>query len=105
MIPDCRHDGKSNVQPDELGDALRYHRERARLSRRQLSALSGISETAIYDVEHGKETIKLQTLLPLLNTLNLSLRLDGPLMDEFTSERGHPRDHSAGGGTDVHLKP
>lgn len=105
MFPNCRYDGKLAVQPDELGDALRYHRERARLSRRQLSALSGISETAIYDVEHGKETVKLQTLLPLLDTLNLSLRLDGPLMDEFTSARGHLRDHAAGGGTDVHPQP
>jgi transcriptional regulator with XRE-family HTH domain len=69
--------------PSCLGPLLRYHRERAGLSRRALSALSGVSETAIYDAEHGKPTVRLQTLTHLLGALNLSLHVDGPLVAEY----------------------
>jgi transcriptional regulator with XRE-family HTH domain len=69
--------------PDRLGPLLRYHRERAGLSRRALSALSAVSETAIYDAEHGKPTVQLQTLYALLDALNLSLHVDGPLVAEY----------------------
>lgn len=71
-----------------FGPLLRYHRERAGLSRRSLSALSDVSETAIYDAEHGKPTVRLDTLLALFGVLNLSLRVEGPLVDEF--ERSAP---------------
>lgn len=67
----------------QVGPLLRYHRERAGLSRRALSALADVSETAIYDVEHGKPTVRLDTLLALFDALNLSLRVKGPLVDEF----------------------
>ncbi|MDT0631426.1 helix-turn-helix domain-containing protein [Rubrivirga litoralis] len=68
---------------DDPGPLLRYHRERASLSRRALSALSGVSETAIYDAEHGKPTVRLDTLLALLKALNLSLHVEGPLVAEY----------------------
>lgn len=68
---------------DDPGPLLRYHRERAGLSRRALSALSGVSETAIYDVEHGRPTVQLDTLLALLAALNLSLHVEGPLVAEY----------------------
>ena len=68
---------------DDPGPLLRYHRERAGLSRRALSALSGVSETAIYDAEHGKPTVRLDTLLALLRALNLSLHVEGPLVAEY----------------------
>ena len=71
------------MRADTLGPLLRYHRERAGLSRRALSALSGVSETAIYDAEHGKPTVRLDTLLALFGVLNLSLRVDGPLVAEY----------------------
>ena len=71
------------MRADTLGPLLRYHRERASLSRRALADLSGVSETAIYDTEHGKPTVRLDTLLALFGVLNLSLRVDGPLVAEY----------------------
>ena len=71
------------MRADTLGPLLRYHRERAGLSRRALADLSGVSETAIYDAEHGKPTVRLDTLLALFGVLNLSFRVDGPLVAEF----------------------
>ena len=71
------------MRPDALGPLLRYHRERAGLSRRALADLSGVGETAIYDAEKGKPTVRLDTLLALLSALNLKLRVEGPLVAEF----------------------
>lgn len=63
-----------------LGTVARFHRERAGLSRRALSELAGVSETAIYDVEHDKSTVQLQTVVLLFNVLNVQLRYESPLM-------------------------
>ena len=68
---------------DLLGDIIRFHRDRAGLSRVELATIAGIGKTAIYDVEKGKKTVRLKTLLVILDTLNLRLELDGPLMAEF----------------------
>ncbi|MBN4056356.1 helix-turn-helix transcriptional regulator [Rhodothermus sp. AH-315-K08] len=72
---------------DNLAQAIRYHRKQAGLSRKDLSMLSGVSQTAIYDVEQGKPTVQLATVLPLLDSLNLALRLEGPLMEQFRDRR------------------
>lgn len=71
------------IDPSTLGRAVRFHREAAGLSRRALSELAGVGTTALYDVEHGKETAQLRTVLRLLEALNVDLRLASPLMDRF----------------------
>ena len=66
-----------------LGTVVRYHRERAGLSRRELSTLADVSQTAIYDVEHDKPTVRLLTVTRLLQVLNVRMRFDSPLMAEL----------------------
>jgi HTH-type transcriptional regulator / antitoxin HipB len=73
------------LQPPTIGRIIRFHREAAGLSRQALSELAGVGTTALYDVEHGKETVQLRTLLRLLEALNIDLRLDGPLMEQFAA--------------------
>lgn len=73
-------------QPKSIGRAVRAHREAAGLSRRALSELAGVGTTALYDVEHGKETVQLRTLLRLLDALNIDLRLESPLMERLDLE-------------------
>ncbi|MFT5318142.1 MAG: HTH-type transcriptional regulator/antitoxin HipB, partial [Chlamydiales bacterium] len=60
-----------------------FHRKRAGLSRIQLAELAGIGKTAVYDVEHGKESVKLNTLIKILNTLNIQIHLNGPFSKEY----------------------
>lgn len=50
---------QSAVSAEHLGSLLRYHRERAGLSRRALSELCGASETAIYDAQGSKVMARL----------------------------------------------
>jgi transcriptional regulator with XRE-family HTH domain len=66
-----------------VGRIIQFHRKKARLTRIELSAIAGVGKTVIYDIEHGKETIRLNTLLKICKALNLSLTIDGPLMDRF----------------------
>lgn len=73
---------------DNLAKAIRYHRKQAGLTRKDLSMLSGVGQTAIYDVEHGKPTVQLSTVTALLDALNLTLKLEGPLMPAFRDDEG-----------------
>lgn len=76
------------LQSNTLGRAVLFHRKAAGLSRQALSELAGVGTTAVYDIEHGKETVQLRTLLRLLHTLNVDVRLVSPLMERFEAE--HP---------------
>jgi HTH-type transcriptional regulator/antitoxin HipB len=69
---------------DLIGKAVRFHRKRAGLSQHALADLAGIGKTSVFDIEKGKVTVHLATLLAVLQTLNISLLLDSPLMAEFT---------------------
>ncbi len=71
----------------ELGNIIRYHRKMSGLSRVACAQLAGIGKTAIYDIEHGKETIQLRTLLKLMKLLNIKLELQSPLMKNYYDEK------------------
>ncbi len=45
--------------------------------------VAGVGKTVIYDIEHGKETVRIKTLLKILNALNITMLLDGPIMEHF----------------------
>ena len=74
-------DARSTVR---IGEIVRFHRKRAGLSQHALADLAGIGKTSVFDIEKGKSTVRLATLLAVLRTLNISMRMDSPLMAEFT---------------------
>jgi transcriptional regulator with XRE-family HTH domain len=63
-----------------LGQIIREHRKASGLSRMECARLAGIGKTVLYDIEHGKASVQLDTLLKVLNTLNISLSLSSPLL-------------------------
>jgi HTH-type transcriptional regulator / antitoxin HipB len=67
----------------ELGSVVRFHRSRSGLSRIDLADIDGVGKTVVYDIENGKETVRLNTLLKVLSALNISIYLDSPLMDRY----------------------
>lgn len=71
------------LDPTLIARMTRFHRKRAGLSRIQLAQLAGIGKTAVFDIENGKSTVRLATLRALLNSLNISVRWESPLMPEF----------------------
>jgi len=69
---------------ENLGRIILFHRKKAGLSRIDLAMVSGVGKTVIYDIENGKGTVRLKTLLKILDALNISVLLDSPLMERFT---------------------
>ena len=67
----------------EIGPIVRYHRRQAGLSRTDLADIAGVGKTVIYDIENGKTTIRLNTLLKVMDALNIAISLDSPLMDRY----------------------
>ena len=72
------------LEPQKLAAIIRYHRKTAKLSQLQLAELAGVGKTVVYDIEKGKQTIKLITLRKILNVLNIKVQLTSPLMDQLT---------------------
>ena len=70
----------------QLAEVIRLHRKAARLSRVQLAELSGVGKTVIYDIEKGKESVQLNTLVKILKVLNITIVLKSPLMDNHKHE-------------------
>jgi len=53
------------------------------MSRLELAQLAGIGKTVIYDIEHGKKTVKWSTVISILSALNISIEFKSPLMNEY----------------------
>ena len=63
-----------------IARAVQQHRKAAKLSQRELAELAGVGKTAVFDIEHGKSTTQVDTLLKILRILNIKLILKGPLL-------------------------
>jgi HTH-type transcriptional regulator / antitoxin HipB len=67
----------------QLGQVIRFHRKKSGLSQLELANLAGVGKTVIFDLEKGKMTVQLNTLLKVLGALNIKLTLGSPLMQLF----------------------
>lgn len=65
-----------------LAAIVREHRKHSGLSQQALAKYAGVGKTVIYDIEHGKETIQLDTLLKILNVLNIQIEFTSPLITQ-----------------------
>ena len=73
----------------ELGAVIRYHRKRAGLTQIECARLAGIGKTALFDLEKGKSTTQLATVLAVCGTLNITLEPVSPLMEEYREKSSH----------------
>lgn len=71
------------ITNNTLSQCIYFHRKKSGLTRIALAKFAGVGKTVIYDIEHEKKTVQLDTLLKILNVLNISLLLDSPLMKNF----------------------
>lgn len=61
-----------------LGDTVRRHRKLAGLSQAELAQLAGVGKTVVFDLEQGKATMRMATVLRLLAALNIRLGWTAP---------------------------
>ena len=58
----------------ELAEVITQKRKQASLSRDELSFISGVGKTTIFDIEHGKETVQIKNILLILDALNIKVQ-------------------------------
>ena len=68
------------TNPKELARVVKMHRKVAKLTQLQLAELAGVGKTVVFDIEKGKETVKLNTLRKILEVLNIEIKLSSPLL-------------------------
>ena len=71
------------MDPKRLADVIKMHRKAAGLSQIQLAEMAGVGKTVIFDIENGKETVRLDTLNKVLKVLNIKVQLISPFMDNL----------------------
>ena len=70
-------------QLQNIAEVISVHRKVAKLSRLHLAELAGVGKTVIYDIEKGKESIRLDTLRKILKVLNISMVFMSPLLENL----------------------
>ncbi len=73
--------------PKNLAEVIRFHRKKAGLNQKELGGLAGVGKSAIFDLEHGKASVQLDTLLKVLQALNIRFKMESPLMEAFRKEQ------------------
>ena len=76
------------VNQTRFGDSIRQHRKLAGLSQLELAKLAGVGKTVVFDLEHGKESVQLDTLKKELVVLNIQLELRSPVIERLAREAG-----------------
>ncbi len=66
-----------------LKSIVRYHRKKMGLSQSDFAKIAGVGKTVIFDIEHAKKTVKLETLLKVLTALNIQIKFQSPLMKAY----------------------
>lgn len=64
----------------KIGDIIKYHRKKSGLTRQELAEMAGVGKTVVFDIEHGKETVRLDSMQKIFKVLNIELLLKSPLM-------------------------
>lgn len=72
-----------DVLVKKMARMIRFHRKKAKLTQLQLATLADVGKTAVFDIEKGKKTVQLDTLLAVLNVLNIQIQFEGPLIHLF----------------------
>jgi transcriptional regulator with XRE-family HTH domain len=74
------------VQLPPFGEIIRFHRKKIGISQAELARLAGIGKAAVFDVEHGTKSSRLDTVAKIFAVLNISMHLESPLMASFRRE-------------------
>lgn len=63
---------------NQIGRIIHDCRKISGLSQQELATLAGVGKTVIFDIEKGKETVKLNTLMKILTVLNIKITFQLP---------------------------
>jgi y4mF family transcriptional regulator len=69
-----------------VASVVRAHRKQSGLSQQALAKYAGVGKTVVFDIEHAKESIQLNTLLKILAVLNIDIQLTSPLIKQMKAK-------------------
>ncbi len=73
---------------NRLKDIILFHRKQSGLTQQELAELAGVGKNMIYELESGKQSVRLENLLKVLQVLNIELDFQSPLRDVFLKNVG-----------------
>lgn len=71
---------------NRLADIILFHRKRSGLTQQELAELAGVGKNMVYELESGKQSVRLENLLKVMQVLNIELDFQSPLRDVFLKE-------------------
>ncbi len=66
------------MTPDDISKIIHVCRKKSGLSQLGLAKLAGVGKTVVFDIEKGKATVQLNSLLKILDVLNIQMALKSP---------------------------
>jgi len=70
-----------------IAQLIRFHRKKAHLTQPQLAKLAGVGKTVIVELEKGKISVRLPTLLKICKALRIEIDFRSPLMEKFEEKK------------------
>jgi len=70
----------------QIGKTIIFHRKKSKLTQKQLADLAGVGKTVVFDIEKGKETVQINSILKVLSVLNIKLEMKSFLMHLMEKE-------------------
>lgn len=69
-----------------LANIIRYHRKRSGLTQLELAEMAGVGKNMVYELENGKQSVRLDKLFKILRVLNIKCTFQSPLHESFLKE-------------------
>lgn len=70
----------------ELSEIIKYHRKKSGLTQKSLADLAGVGKTVVFDIENGKTSIQYDTLVKVLDALNIKINYSSPIIHLMSRE-------------------
>ncbi|MFZ5770466.1 MAG: type II toxin-antitoxin system Y4mF family antitoxin [Thermodesulfobacteriota bacterium] len=70
-----------------LAEIILFHRKRSGLTQQELAELAGVGKNMVYELESGRQSVRLENLLKVLQVLNIELDFQSPLRQAFFQEQ------------------
>lgn len=70
----------------QLANIILFHRKRSGLTQFELAEMSGVGKNMVYELESGRQSVRLDNLLKILDVLNIELTFQSPLRESFLKE-------------------
>lgn len=64
---------------EQLTVSIKQMRKRSGLSQKALAEYAGVGKSVVFDIEHGKKTVQINSVLKICSVLNIKLHVQNPM--------------------------